>query len=142
MGAATLTDGSAWAKFRAFVEAQGGDVTYVDEPDRLPRAPVIASLIAPVEGFIHRVDAREVGYTVVDLGGGRARKEDAVDPAVGVVLAESTKVGTLVRSGQPLLTVHAATTDARDAALARLARAVVIRPEPVDAPPLIHKVIR
>jgi pyrimidine-nucleoside phosphorylase len=140
--AGTLADGSAWAKFRAFVQAQGGDVAYVDEPDRLPLASASASLVAPTRGYIHKVDAREVGYTVVDLGGGRARKDDAVDPAVGVVLAERTKVGSAVESGQPLLTVYAATNDACDAALDRLARAIVIRPEPVVAPPLIHRVIR
>jgi pyrimidine-nucleoside phosphorylase len=140
--ATTLADGSAWAKFRDFVQSQGGDVACVDEPDRLPRSPVSASLVAPMEGYIHQVDAREVGYTVVDLGGGRARKEDGVDPAVGVVLAESTKIGSLVRSGQPLLTVHAASTSARDSALARLARAIIIQREPISAPPLIHKVIR
>ncbi len=140
--AAALADGSAWAKFREFVAAQGGDLDSVDAPERLPQAPIIATLVAPVSGIIQRVDAREVGYTVVDLGGGRARKEDAVDPAVGVVLAETTKVGRRVDGGQPLLTVYAATPGARDAALVRLSRAVVIRPETIDAPPLIHRVIR
>jgi pyrimidine-nucleoside phosphorylase len=140
--AATLVDGSAWAKFRQFVQAQGGDVAYVDEPDRLQRALFSASLVAPVSGYIHRVDAREVGYTVVDLGGGRARKEDDVDPSVGVLLANGTKVGSAVESGHPLLTVYAATQDALDAASARLARAIHINRALVDAPPLIHKVIR
>lgn len=138
----TLADGSAWQKFREFVAAQGGDLACVDEPDRLPRAPVIAPLFAAADGYIAQVDAREVGYTVVDLGGGRARKEDAVDPAVGLVLAEGTKVGQPAVVGQPLLWVHAGSREACDAALARLARAVVISPHPVEAPPLIHKVIR
>lgn len=138
----TLADGSAWRKFREFVAAQGGDLACVDEPDRLPRAPVIAPLLAAADGTIAQVDAREVGYTVVDLGGGRARKEDAVDPAVGVVLAAGTKVGQPAVATQPLLWVHARGQEACDAALARLARAVVISPNPVEAPPLIHKVIR
>lgn len=138
----TLADGSAWRKFREFVAAQGGDLACVDEPDRLPRAPVIAPLLAAADGTIAQVDAREVGYTVVDLGGGRARKEDAVDPAVGVVLAEGTKVGQPAVAGRPLLWVHAGSREACDAASARLARAIVISPHPVGAPPLIHKVIR
>jgi pyrimidine-nucleoside phosphorylase len=138
----SLEDGSAWAKFREFVAAQGGDVAYVDEPDRLAAAPLVAPLRAPVAGFIAQVDAREVGYTVVDLGGGRARKEDSVDPGVGVVLAEGTKVGRYVNSGDPLLWVHAQTADALDAAISRLARAIQIAPDAVDAPPLAHHVIR
>jgi pyrimidine-nucleoside phosphorylase len=137
-----LTDGSAFDKFRQFVAAQGGDLAYVDDPERLPHAKFVAELNAQADGFIHRVDAREVGYTVVDLGGGRARKEDAVDPAVGVLLSPATKVGQPVHSGQPLLTVHASTPESRDAALSRLAAAIVIGPDAVAPPPLIHSVIR
>jgi pyrimidine-nucleoside phosphorylase len=137
-----LADGRALEKFRQFVAAQGGDLAYVDNPDRLPRAPFFAELAAPAGGYIHQVDAREVGYTVVDLGGGRARKEDSVDPSVGVLLAPSTKVGEPVQAGQVLLTVHAATAESRDAALARLSQAVVIGAQPVQPPPLIHRVIR
>ena len=86
--AGTLDDGTAWAKFREWIAAQGGDLRFVDEPTRLPVAPLIAPLPAPGSGYVARADAREIGFTVVDLGGGRARKEDPVDPAVGVVLTE------------------------------------------------------
>lgn len=140
--AATLTDGSAWAKFRAFVAAQGGDVAAVDQPGRLPQAPLIQSLLAPRAGYVARLDAREVGYTVVDLGGGRAKKEDAVDPAVGVVLAEHAKIGGYVQAREPLLWVHAATQSQLDAALARLAGAYSFSDEPVTVPSLVHHVIR
>jgi pyrimidine-nucleoside phosphorylase len=138
----TLEDGSAWAMFRAFIAAQGGDVAFVDEPERLPHAPLISPLASPAEGFIAQVDAREVGYTVVDLGGGRARKEDSIDPAVGVVLAEGTKVGQRVSRGAPLLWVHAASKTSLDGALRRLSEAIQISGDPVSAPPLIHTVIR
>ena len=74
--AGTLDDGTAWAKFREWIAAQGGDLRFVDDPTRLPEAPLIAPLPAPRSGYVARADAREVGFTVVDLGGGRARKED------------------------------------------------------------------
>jgi pyrimidine-nucleoside phosphorylase len=138
----TLADGSAWEKFRQFVAAQGGDVAYVDDPSKLPAAPFVEPLLAPARGYLARIDAREVGYTVVDLGGGRARKEDDVDAAVGVVLAEGTKVGQLVAGGQPLLTVHARSEEGLRAASVRLARAIDIVPHEVAAPPLVHTVIR
>jgi pyrimidine-nucleoside phosphorylase len=137
-----LEDGSAWGKFREFVAAQGGDVSYVDAPERLPSAERVAPLLSPVDGYVAKMDAREVGYTVVDLGGGRARKEDSIDPAVGVMLAEGTKVGRYVQSGAPLLWVHAAREEDLRAAVSRLARAVLISPDEVDAPPLVHRVIR
>lgn len=140
--AATLLDGSAWAKFREFVAAQGGDLRFIDDPSRLPRAPFVAPLRAPCAGYIARADAREIGFTVVDLGGGRAKKEDPVDPAVGVVLAEAGKVSGHVAAGDPLLWVHAASAEALSAALARLAAAYSFSDEPVAAPPVIHRILR
>jgi thymidine phosphorylase len=88
------------------------------------------------------MDAREVGFTVVDLGGGRARKGDPVDPAVGVVLTEGGKVGSKIEAGEPLLWVHARTREALGAALDRLSQACRVSDEPVAAPPLVHTVIR
>jgi pyrimidine-nucleoside phosphorylase len=156
--AAALADGSAWTKFREFVAAQGGDpstgselalnavkgqaLAFIDDPERLPRAPIIEPLPAPRSGYVARLDAREVGFTVVDLGGGRAKKGDPIDPAVGVVLTEQGKVGGKVAAGEPLLWVHARTSEALAAALARLARAYTFSDAPVPAPPLIHRVIR
>jgi pyrimidine-nucleoside phosphorylase len=140
--AATLADGSAWAKFREFVEAQGGDLSTLDDPTLLPRSPLVAPLIAPCDGYIARLDAREVGFTVVDLGGGRSRKEDWVDPAVGVVLSEQGKVGQAIRAGDPLLWVHARTANALEAASARLASAYTFSDSPVLPAPLIYRIIR
>jgi len=115
---------------------------FIDEPERLPRAPLVSPLLSPADGYIAQVDAREVGYTVVDLGGGRARKEDSIDPTVGVVLAEKTKVGQAVLRGEPLLWVHAISKASQDTALRRLSGAIQISEHPVEAPPLIHTVIR
>jgi len=140
--AKTLSDGSAWAKFRQFVAAQGGAVRAIDEPARLLRAPLIAPLVAPASGYLARLDAREVGFTVVELGGGRAKKGDPVDPAVGVALAEWSKVGSRVAAGEPLLWVHARTPETLAAALARLAQAYSFSEAPFAAPPMIHRIIR
>ena len=140
--AGTLDDGTAWAKFREWIAAQGGDLRFVDDPARLPAAPLIAPLPAPRSGYVARADAREIGFTVVDLGGGRARKEDPVDPAVGVVLTSQGKLGGRVEAGEPLLWVHAHTQETLDAALARLENAYSFSAEPVAAPPVVHRVIR
>lgn len=140
--AATLDNGAAWTKFRAWIAAQGGALQAVDEPDRLARAPIIAPLPAPRAGYVAQIDAREVGFTVVDLGGGRAKKSDPVDPAVGVVLEPHGKVGGRVEAGEPLLWVHARTPAACTAALARLAAAYAFSDAPVAAPPVVHWMMR
>jgi pyrimidine-nucleoside phosphorylase len=140
--AATLADGSAWGKFRQFVAGQGGDLAFVDDPSRLPHAAIVAPLLAPRRGCVARLDAREVGFTVVDLGGGRAKKGDPVDPAVGVVLEERGKIGGKVEAGEPLLWVHARTEASAVVALERLAKAYAFSDEPVIPSSVIHRIIR
>ncbi len=135
-----LHNGAAWRKFRDFVQAQGGDLAFVDDPGRLPAAALMAPCPAPVAGYIAAIEAEEVGMTVVDLGGGRARKGDAIDPAVGLVF--QVRLGDQVTAGQPLATIHAQTPAALQAAQARLTAAVSIQPQPHAAPPLIHRIIR
>ncbi len=100
----TLDSGRAWEKFRAMVQAQGGDIRAVDEPDRLPAAPFVHTVTAPRGGYLAQVHARRVGEVVMRLGAGRAKKGDPVDPAVGVVT--HVKVGDRVEPGMPLFTLH------------------------------------
>ena len=109
-----IDDGSALEKLRAFIAAQGGDARVVDQPDLLPTAPVQTALQADMDGYVNRMDAEGVGLVSLHLGGGRATKESAVDPAVGVVLEK--KPGDAVRRGDTLAIVHA--SDAAAAARA------------------------
>jgi pyrimidine-nucleoside phosphorylase len=135
-----LSSGMAWQKFRQFIIQQGGDVAVVDEPTLLPVAPVVMSLTAPAPGFIQRIDALAVGLVAAELGAGRARKEDRIDPAVGVVLA--AKVGDSVSAGEPLLHIHARDEAAAQAAAQRLQAAITVSPGRVAAPPLILEIVR
>jgi pyrimidine-nucleoside phosphorylase len=64
-----IENGAAWAKFCQFVAAQGGDLSQLENPGLLPAAPMIVRLLAPQTGYVARVDAREIGFVVVDLGG-------------------------------------------------------------------------
>ncbi|MBA3532825.1 MAG: pyrimidine-nucleoside phosphorylase [Ardenticatenales bacterium] len=102
----TLQSGAAWQKFKAMVAAQGGDLSYIEDTSRLPRAPYIEMVPAPQDGILAGIHAREVGLTVVEMGGGRATKEASIDPAVGVVL--QAKVGDRLLAGEPLFELHAA----------------------------------
>lgn len=104
-----ITSGAALAKFREFVVAQGGDGVQVDQPALLPMAPVQLDVAASAEGYISGIDARTIGLAVVELGGGRRKKSDAIDHTVGAVL--HAKVGDPVTANSPLFTVHAADAD-------------------------------
>jgi pyrimidine-nucleoside phosphorylase len=100
-----IVDGSAYEKFRVLVTAQGGDVSFVDDPGKLTKARLIEVVNAPQSGFISQVHARSVGEASVTLGAGRAKKNDSVDHAVGFIILH--KVGDRVEAGQPLFEVHA-----------------------------------
>jgi pyrimidine-nucleoside phosphorylase len=97
--------GAGLAKFRELVQAQGGDVSMIDDPERLPRASLHEEVRADQTGFVAQVNAMLVGQAVVELGAGRARKTDPIDPAVGVIVHR--KVGDRVTAGDVMFTVYA-----------------------------------
>ena len=133
-----LGSGAAWQKFRDMVANQGGDVAALDD-DLLPKAPVVVPLPAPRLGYVASVTGQMLGEALNALGGGRARKEDAIDYGVGLVVA--AKVGVRVAQGEPLLHIHAASeADAARVAPALLA-AYVIGDAPVQPPPLILELV-
>ena len=136
-----IASGKALEKFRRMVSLQGGDVSALDDPARLPRAKYMQDVISPRSGFIAAMNCEAVGTACVVLGGGREKKEDAVDPAVGIVLRRKT--GDQVAAGEPLCIVHSNSQ-------ARTARAVNLLLESfkiADAPavetnPLVRRVIQ
>jgi len=131
-----LGDGTALEKFRVLVVAQGGDVSYVDQPAKLPRARLIEAVPAPRAGWVGRVDARAVGEAAVALGAGRASKADAVEHAVGLVIHK--KVGDRVEQGAPLFTIHASDNKKLADARRRILEAHLIGDQPVAPLPLFY----
>jgi pyrimidine-nucleoside phosphorylase len=137
---AALADGSAWAKFKQLVVAQGGDVSTVENPDKLPTASLIEEVASPKTGWLARVDARTIGLSAVDLGAGRAKKGDPIDHAVGLVVYH--KVGDRVQKGEPLFAVHANSAERLAAAKLRVLAAHRFSPRRVKPLPLFYKVIK
>ncbi|NJN95833.1 MAG: hypothetical protein HC875_17875 [Anaerolineales bacterium] len=132
MLAASLDNGQAWAKFVEWITAQGGDRSQLENPDLLPTATLIETVAAPRSGFVAGVDAAEVGKTGVDLGGGRAKKGDPIDYAVGILV--HAKVGDRLTEGDPLFTIHANDPAKLEAARQRLLAAVIWSEAAVTAP--------
>ena len=99
MAKATLADGSAFQKLRAMVQRQGGDVSYLDHPEKLPCAPAYA-VQAEQDGFVATMQTEEIGAVAGMLGAGRERKEDKVDPAAGIRFVK--KIGEPVQRGETL----------------------------------------
>jgi len=135
-----ICDQSALRKFREIVEQQGGDPCAIDDPKRLPQAQHRAPVSSPADGFVESIQCEQVGVASLVLGGGREKKEDVIDPAVGLVLHK--KVGDPVRKGEPLCTL-CYNSDARlSSAQTLLQQAYRIAEKPPAVKrPLIHRVI-
>jgi pyrimidine-nucleoside phosphorylase len=135
-----LASGGGWERFKTLVKAQGGDVAFVENPDLLPSAPLLQTVLAPRSGYLSGINAREVGETAVFLGAGREKKGDPIDHGVGVVI--HCKVGERVNTGQPLFTVHANQPDQLKQAVQRLLAAHTWSDEQIQPLPLFYGVIR
>lgn len=136
---AALHDGRGWQKFRQLVISQGGDVRYVDEPERLPVAPVVTTVYSPVSGYIREINARIVGETSVVMGAGRAKKSDLIDHAVGLIIPH--KVGDHVGKGDLLFTIHASNSASAAEAKERILTAFAWSDQPVEKLPLFYGII-
>jgi pyrimidine-nucleoside phosphorylase/thymidine phosphorylase len=99
-----LASGKALERFREMVELQGGDPGVIDDPKTLPQARHSQQVLSAKDGYIASLQCEQVGTACVILGGGRERKEDSVDPAVGIVLHR--KVGDRVGVGEPIATIY------------------------------------
>jgi pyrimidine-nucleoside phosphorylase len=136
-----IASGEALDKFRQMVALQGGDLRAIDDPKKLPQAQHTMILSSPKKGYLAALQCEQVGTACVILGGGRERKEDSVDPAVGIVLHK--KVGDPVSSGEALATIYYNAEARAVRARQLLDESYQIADSPAhEKRPLIHRVIR
>lgn len=133
--AGLLNSGAAWKKFLEMVKAQGGDVSFVEHPERWPKARYEIPVPCPADGWVAGIYAAAVGILCTDLGAGRSRMEDAIDPAAGAVLLK--KKGDPVGKGETLAVLHADRDVDADAMVRRMRTAYMITEQPAAEAPLI-----
>jgi pyrimidine-nucleoside phosphorylase len=135
--AEALASGVAWDKFRQLIEAQQGDLAFVDEPERLPKARLIETVKADREGYLAKVQTDAIGFAMVNLGAGREKKGAPIDHAVGMIM--HVEVGDHVEPGTPLFTLHA-NDEARQAEVKRrILDTLTFSDEPVERLPLFYR---
>jgi pyrimidine-nucleoside phosphorylase len=134
----TIQSGRALERLMQIVEAQGGDPAQIEFPERLPTAPVQEMFTATSDGVVTAIEPRAVGRAIVALGGGRAKLDDVIDPAVGFVFRATA--GETVRRGQPLVEIHARTTGDAQAAARALAAAITLGEQASLLPLVSHRV--
>ena len=100
-----ISNGKALEKLKQLVEKQGGDSSYIDNTEKFSKATYILPVIAQKDGYVVNLDAKKVGEISMELGAGRIKKEDSIDPSVGIVLEK--KIGNEVTTGDILGFIHA-----------------------------------
>ena len=135
-----IASGRGLEKFREMVKLQGGDARVVDDPSRLPQAKHKTDVFSPRGGFVTGIRCEQVGIAGMLLGGGREKKEDSIDPAVGLVLHK--KFGERVARGEPLCTIHYNAETRVAAARQMIEESYQIAEQPASSiQPLVHGLI-
>jgi pyrimidine-nucleoside phosphorylase len=134
-----IASGRARDKFRDIIREQGGDARIVNEPQRLPQARARLDVVSASAGFVSGIECERLGIACGVLGGGREKKEDAIDPAVG--LEFHSRLGERVERGSKLATLHYNSNARLDEARKLVEASYRIGPAPPAPRPLVHKVI-
>jgi len=135
-----IASGRAKDKFRQCIHLQGGDPRVVEEPKRLPAARLRAEVASAAAGFVTGTNCEQFGIALAMLGGGREKKEDKIDPAVGLEFHK--QIGDRVEKGESLATIHY-NADAKLAEARGLIAASyqIGESAPRETPPLIRRIV-
>lgn len=135
-----IEDGSALKKLREFIESQGGNGNQVDNTELLPKAKYIVEVKSEVDGYVSKIDSERIGLIAMELGAGRATKEDTVDLAVGIVL--NKKRSDKVAKGDVLAYIHSNDEGKIEKASKDIIGSYHITDENREAVPLIYGIIK
>lgn len=120
----SIESGRAFEKFKELVKRQGGDISYIENPDKFKRAEYIIPVFAEERGALKSMDTEMIGNISVYLGAGRMRKEDTIDAAAGIIMNQ--KIGNVVEVGQVLAYIHTNEKNKIDGAIKNLKEAFVL----------------
>jgi len=133
-----LQNGKAFESFRTLVQAQGGDVSVIDDLSKLPQAKHDIDVTAQQDGYVTEIDAESVGVAAMYLGAGRATKDDQINHGVGITLKK--KVGDKVEKGEALVVLHSDEEDVQNS-INKINEAYTVSKQATEKPQLIYKVI-
>lgn len=134
-----LTSGRGLDKFKQFISHQGGNSNIVEDISLLPKARYKDELVAKYNGFISKIDCKQIGIASIILGAGREKKEDIIDPSVGIVMEK--RLGDNVKIKDKICTIYGNDFSKIEEAKKILEKSVEISKKRVSKPILIKKII-
>jgi pyrimidine-nucleoside phosphorylase len=135
-----ISNGQAFEKFKQLVQAQGGDIRFIEEPDRLPQARIKEPVYSSKSGFLSMVNARIIAEATILMGAGRAKKGDPINYGVGVQV--HCKVGERIEPGKLLFTIHSDDTGNIEQVKSMLHSSIEVKITPTEPLPLFYDVIQ
>ena len=135
-----IEDKSALKKLKEFITSQGGDSNQVDNTELLPKAKYVVEVKSEIDGYVSRIDSQHIGLIAMELGAGRATKEDKIDLAVGIVL--NKKRGDKVSKDETLAYIHANNEGKIEKATKDIIESYHITRDDTEAVPLIYGIVR
>ena len=130
-----IKNGKAFEKFKELVQMQGGDITYLEDVEKFQKAKYIEYVYSEEKGYIRKIDAKEIGKIVCELGAGRIEKEDEIDYSVGLILRK--KVSDKVAKGEEIAYIYANDTEKLEIAKQKLLKTIKITEEKVEKPKIV-----
>lgn len=134
-----IANGEAFEKLCQFVEAQGGDVSYIRNPEKFVVSKIIKDVMSKEDGHISKIDCLEIGESAMRLGAGRATMQDKIDMSAGIIL--NKKVGDAVKKGEKLCTIYTNVANYEEV-MEDIRKSFKISKVEIKVPPIVHEYIR
>ncbi len=140
MAKKALSSGHAFEKFKEMVQAQGGDIRYVEHPEFFERDAFEGEVLAAEDGFLSGMDTEKIGVAAGLLGAGRETKDSVIDMSAGIYLEK--KIGDTVKKGEPIAICYAGTKEKLNRGMAMFESSIRYSKEAPRIPKLIVDIIR
>ena len=134
-----IANGKALDKFKDMVKAQGGDISFINDPEKYPSSRHKQKIIAPKSGHISAMDTYGIGMSAIELGAGRKTKEDIIDHKAGIIIR--SKIGDKIKKGDTLAEIFSDSRKGIELAEERILNSISIKKDKPAALKLVKRII-
>ncbi|MHB8853930.1 MAG: thymidine phosphorylase [Ignavibacteriaceae bacterium] len=134
-----LASGKAYEKFLEVIEIQGGDVSYIEKPEKYPKSKIVEKIRSKADGYLSAINNFEIGMAALELGAGRITKEDKIDPKAGIIFF--AKIGDFIKKGDILAELHSSSQVKIENAKEKIYSSLTLTSTPVKRPELVKKIM-